>query len=239
MTGFGYRLSGPRRFELDPVGRVTAVQGNGWNEQYSYDHVGNISRADWSISLLNAADADVAGAREYSGTRITRAGNVRYEYDAQGRVVLRQHKRLSAKPLTWRYRWNTDDQLTAVVTPDGQEWRYHYDPLGRRVAKQRMAPDRRHVVESIDFTWDELVLAEQTRTVWQQAGPQSHTTAWLYEPGGHRPVAQVERTPLRDAPQQWIDEQFYAIVTDLVGSPAELVDGSGSIGWYSNTSLWG
>jgi RHS repeat-associated protein len=238
VTGIGDRLVGPRRFDLDPAGRVAVVQGHGWNERYSYDHAGNITRAEWSKSLHDA-DADAAGVREYSGTLITRAGSVRYEYDAQGRVVLRQHKRLSGRPLTWRYMWDADDQLTAVVTPDGQEWRYQYDPLGRRIAKQRMTPDGSHVIERVDFTWDEFVLAEQSHTVWRHAGPKAHTTAWIYEPGGHRPVAQVERGPVRDAPQQWIDEQFYAIVTDLVGGPAELVDAGGNIGWYSSTSLWG
>nr|WP_252883995.1 hypothetical protein [Streptomyces sp. HB202] len=46
---------------------------------------------------------DASGPREYAGTRITRAGRVRYEHDAQGRVILRQRSRPSRKPETWRY----------------------------------------------------------------------------------------------------------------------------------------
>lgn len=57
-------------------------------------------------------------------------------------------------------------------------------------------------------------------------------TVWDYEPGSFRPVAQHDRAPLRHAPQQWIDEQFYAIVTDLIGSPTELVDVHGRIAWF-------
>ncbi len=49
-----------------------------------------------------------------------------------------------------------DDQLTGLITPDGSEWRYRYDALGRRIARST-------------------------------------------------------------------DEQFYAIVTDLVGAPTELL----------------
>ncbi len=44
---------------------------------------------------------------------------MRYEHDAQGRVVLRQQKRLSHKPNTWRYYWDADDRLVGCLTPDG------------------------------------------------------------------------------------------------------------------------
>ncbi|MCZ9346616.1 RHS domain-containing protein, partial [Streptomyces sp. TRM76130] len=35
------------------------------------------------------------------------------------------------------------------------------------------------------------------------------------------------------------DERFYAIVTDLVGTPTELVDDTGTIAWRPHTTLWG
>ncbi|MCP2262650.1 RHS repeat-associated core domain-containing protein [Streptoalloteichus tenebrarius] len=54
-----------------------------------------------------------------------------------------------------------------------------------------------------------------------------------------RPLTQTERSPLRDAPQEWIDQRFYAIVTDLVGTPTELVDPAGNLAWHHRTTLWG
>ena len=96
--------------------------------------------------------------------RITRAGKVRYEHDAAGRITLRQKTRLSKKPDTWRYTWDTEDRLTSVTTPDGTRWRYLYDPLGRRTAKQRLGDDGETVVEQVDFTWDGHTLCEQTTT---------------------------------------------------------------------------
>jgi RHS repeat-associated protein len=36
-----------------------------------------------------------------------------------------------------------------------------------------------------------------------------------------------------------MDEEFYAIVTDLVGTPTELVDTSGSVVWRPRRTLWG
>ncbi|SDZ03239.1 RHS repeat-associated core domain-containing protein [Amycolatopsis xylanica] len=35
------------------------------------------------------------------------------------------------------------------------------------------------------------------------------------------------------------DERFYAIVTDLVGTPTELVDEYGNLAWFGQTTAWG
>lgn len=36
-----------------------------------------------------------------------------------------------------------------------------------------------------------------------------------------------------------IDERFFAIITDLAGTPTELVSESGDIVWHTRTTLWG
>ncbi len=139
--------------------------------------------------------------------------------------------------------WDGEDRLVAVTPPDGATWRYRYDPLGRRVAKQRLAPDGHTVAEQVDFTWDGALLAEQTHTTGP-GDPRARTTTWEWEPGSFRPLAQTERSPLpdavlRDAPQEWVDQRFYAIVTDLVGTPTEMVDPDGTLTWRPHTTLWG
>ncbi|KHF44043.1 RHS repeat-associated core domain-containing protein [Saccharomonospora viridis] len=241
LTGINDQLIGPRTFELDPAGRVTAVSGPGWSEHYAYGKSGNPTHATWP-TLPGSTDNNELGEREYNGTLIRRVGNVRYEHDAQGRVVLRQRKRLSRKPETWRYYWDDEDRLVEVLTPEGSRWRYRYDALGRRVAKQRLSPDGSHVLERIEFTWDGAVLAEQAHTVGVVEGSVPSTTrvtVWEYQPGTFRPLTQTERAPLRNAPQQWIDEQFYSIITDLVGTPTELINDQGGIAWFQRTTLWG
>ncbi|MDQ2706944.1 MAG: DUF6531 domain-containing protein [Actinomycetota bacterium] len=243
LTRIDDHISGTRRFTLDPTGQITTVQGSGSTERYSYDSAGNITNATWlAPPQTEALDAEAQGEREYSGTLIRRAGNVRYQHDAQGRITLRQQKRLSAKPQSWHYTWDHDDRLTAVTTPDKQHWHYHYDPLGRRIAKQHLAADNTTVVEQIDFTWDGVILAEQTHMNWRpeiSELPGSDTTVWNWEPNSFRPVTQTGRKSLRDAPQEWVDDAFYAIVSDLVGTPTELVDPDGDIAWRPNTTLWG
>ncbi|SDW83062.1 RHS repeat-associated core domain-containing protein [Saccharopolyspora shandongensis] len=235
------QLTGNRIFELDQSGRVAVVHGAGWTERYAYDVAGNVTSASWPAAD-NSPDFETLGDREYSGTLVRRAGKVRYEHDAQGRVVLRQQRRLSRKPETWRYFWDPDDRLIELLTPDGSRWRYRYDALGRRVAKQRLTADGSGVIEQIDFSWDGTILVEQSHA----AGTQNNAgfggtkvTTWNYAPGTFRPVTQTERSPLRNAPRQWIEEHFYSIITDIVGSPSELVNDQGGIAWFHRTSIWG
>jgi RHS repeat-associated protein len=44
---------------------------------------------------------------------------------------------------------------------------------------------------------------------------------------------------LADAPGEIIDSRFHAIVSDLVGTPTELVGPDGRVSWYHAESLWG
>ncbi|MFE0449799.1 putative T7SS-secreted protein [Streptomyces sp. NPDC058914] len=232
LTGVDDQLAGPRRFDLDAVGRVTAVHAANWTESYAYDAAGNQASASWPASHPGG---EATGDREYTGTRITRAGRVRYEHDALGRIVLRQKTRLSRKPDTWRYEWDTEDRLTSVTTPDGTHWRYAYDPLGRRTAKLRMAEDGETVVEQVLFTWDGATLCEQTTT----SSDLPHPVTLTWDHRGLQPIAQTERILAADAPQAEIDSRFFSIVTDLVGTPSELVDEQGEIAWRTRSTLWG
>ncbi|WP_240662795.1 RHS repeat-associated core domain-containing protein [Streptomyces sp. WAC 06738] len=61
--------------------------------------------------------------------------------------------------------------------------------------------------------------------------------SWEYD--GLHPLAQSERITGAEAPQDVIDERFFTIVTDLVGSPTELAGEDGSIAWHARSTLWG
>ncbi|MFF3166624.1 putative T7SS-secreted protein [Streptomyces sp. NPDC003273] len=232
LIGIDDQLGGSRSFDLDATGRVTAVQAANWSESYAYDAAGNQTQASWPKSH---AGQEAAGIRAYTGTRITRAGQVRYEHDTLGRIVLRQKTRLSRKPDTWRYEWDAEDRMTAVTTPDGARWRYAYDPLGRRTAKFRLAEDDATVLERVDFTWDGTTLCEQTTTA--PGLPRPVVLTWNHQ--GPHPIAQTERILACDASQEEIDSRFFAVVTDLVGAPGELVDEHGDIAWRTRSTLWG
>ncbi|MFH9209394.1 DUF6531 domain-containing protein [Streptomyces globisporus] len=217
---------GRKRLEVSGDGRVTGVTAENWSERYAYDEAGNQTSASWPGA------GDASGPREYAGTRITRAGRVRYEHDAQGRVILRQKTRLSRKPETWHYGWDAEDRLVLVTTPDGTRWRYLYDALGRRSAKQRLAEDGATVVEEVTFTWDGDTLCEQTTST--TGSPDSVALTWDHD--GVKPVTQVER---RLVDQAEVDSRFFAIITDLVGTPRELVDEQSEVAWRTRSALWG
>jgi RHS repeat-associated protein len=213
-----------QQIRLDRAGRPLTVTADGWIESYAYDQEGNQTSANWPEK---AGRAEARGERTYTGTRIQTAGATRYEYDAAGRMVLRQKRRLSRKPDTWRYEWDAEDRLISCVTPDGTLWRYTYDPLGRRTGKYRIAADG-SVAEAVRFTWDVTRLAEQTDTAT------GVILTWEHE--DHRPLTQLERRPRT---QEEYDSRFFSIVSDLVGTPTELVDEQGGIAWRSRATVWG
>ncbi|MEV4970004.1 putative T7SS-secreted protein [Streptomyces scopuliridis] len=232
LLGVDDRLRGDRRFDLDELGRVTAVHAPGWTERYAYDAAGNQIEASWPASHPGQ---ESIGARIYAGTRIIKAGDVRYEHDEQGRMVLRQKRRLSRKPETWRYAWDAEDRLTSVTTPDGTVWRYLYDPLGRRTAKQRIADNGMTVLDETTFTWDDTTVCEQTTS--GEGLPNPIALTWDHE--GMRPLTQTERVLQANSAQEPIDERFFSIVTDLIGTPTELVGEAGELAWQTRTTLWG
>ncbi|MGH3228207.1 MAG: RHS repeat-associated core domain-containing protein, partial [Streptosporangiaceae bacterium] len=240
LTGIDDLLVGARRFTLDDGGRITAVTGTRWAERYRYDPAGNVAAAQWSAPPPVAASgwlsADLQGPRERTGTLITGAGTVRYRHDRQGRVVSRHRTRISHPPAAWSYRWDADDRLTAVTTPDGSTWRYRYDPLGRRIAKQRFDPSGAPAEETT-FTWDGAVLAEESALA-QEVGRRRRLT-WDYRPGTFTALIQSEHLSASDAPQEAIDERFYAIIADQVGMPAELIAADGTVAGYQQHTLWG
>ncbi|WP_280433891.1 RHS repeat-associated core domain-containing protein [Nocardia carnea] len=210
-----------RTYDLDPLGRITAIAHNGAiTERYSYDHLGNITDARVPTEPPPSAHTNSAGpgrsradtspppTREDRRNLLIRDGRTRYHYDAAGRLVRKTTTRLSRKPDVWRFRYNAFDQLTDVWTPDHEWWHYTYDPLGRRSTKQHLAADGT-ILERIDYIWDGAHLIEQTGT--------TSTVRWQYRPGSHTPLTQTIE-------QAGVDREFCAVVTDLVGAPAELID---------------
>lgn len=217
------RLRGDRRFDLDPLGRVTGVTGPAHAEQYTYDALGNIARSTET------------GERQYDGLLLRSTGNTHYEYDDAGQLIRVLRRTLSGQRRSWTYTWNCLGQLVETQTPDGTRWRYVYDPLGRRRSKRRL-DEAGEMVEETRFDWDETRVAEQTTST---PHGEARVLTWDYEPGTYRPATQREQIWAGTADQRTYDQRFYAIVTDLVGTPAELVDADGGIAWHRTADLWG
>ncbi|QJS10814.1 RHS repeat protein [Streptomyces argyrophyllae] len=228
--------TGTRRFELDTSGRVTGVRAHGWSENYAYDPAGNVVRA-------TAPDHNTPDDREFEGTLVRSAGRTSYAHDAHGRLIRRTRRLLNGQSHTWTYEWNAEDRLTEVVGPDGDRWRYAYDPLGRRVSKHRVSKNGTDT-DRTEFTWEDSALAERTLS-------DGRVTTWDYAPGTHRPVAQTDHLPqgapdntsflarLANESDPGHRPQLHAVVTDGVGTPMELVSDAGELVWQHRTTLWG
>ncbi|WP_147472666.1 DUF6531 domain-containing protein [Streptomyces triticirhizae] len=242
-----------RHFDLDGSGRVHAVRdaGGAALESYAWDASGNVTDA-------------AAAPHEVRGTLLLRQGAFGHVHDAEGRVVERFRHTADGAVEVWRHAWNAENQLTELTTPDGTRWVYGYDPFGRRISKRRLAGDGSEV-ERVEYVWDDAVLAEQRIAVPGRAGgaglakgegPGSggepapggeRVTTWEWGPDGQRPVAQLDRigrpaagTGRGGIGQREIDERFHAIVSDLVGTPTELLTEDGTVAWRApRATLWG
>ncbi|MFD0374453.1 RHS repeat-associated core domain-containing protein [Streptomyces sp. NPDC127112] len=236
LTQIRELTAGTREFDLDPLGRVTGIRAHGWTETYAYDTTGNLTHA-------TAPAHQAPGDREFNGTLIQRADRTTYEHDTQGRLTRKTRKLLNGQRHTWTYSWNAEDRLVEAVTPEGDRWRYTYDPLGRRIAKHQVADDGT-VTDRTTFTWDGTRLAEQS-------APSGRVTTWDYAPDTHRLLTQTNHHPLvRDpggsllsklAEDTTVDyaAHFHAVVTDPAGTPTELVSSEGELVWQHRTTLWG
>jgi RHS repeat-associated protein len=231
VSAVGDLLRGARAYELTAAGRVAAVTGATWTERYAYDELGNLASSE------PGRESEESGARVHDGVLLRTAGRTSYEYDDHGRLVRSIRRTLSGQRREWTYTWDALGRLAALTTPDGASWQYAYDPLGRRIAKRRLDPADGAVLERVSFLWDGSDLAEQHREAAD--GAAVDVTTWDYRGGTVRPVAQTTRSWLADASDEVVDSRFYAIVTDLIGAPAELVTPDGRIAWYRTADLWG
>ncbi|SOD63648.1 RHS repeat-associated core domain-containing protein, partial [Streptomyces zhaozhouensis] len=216
LTGVTDTTDSITRYSLDAVGRITAVTTPVATERYVYDAAGN--------QLVSPQ-----GEHDYDGSRVAQAGATRFSYDGAGRTVLRVKTRISRKPDTWQYTWDEEDRLTAVRTPDGAIWRYRYDPLGRRIEKEQLNEQGERTAR-VSFAWSGTELVEQSGT----HGCSDRETVLTWDYLGQRPVTQSETSTERES-----DKRFYAIVTDLIGTPTELVDTTGNVAWRSQNCVLG
>ncbi len=242
---FGYRLdgavasigrdhAGSRRLDLDTSGRVTGVHAVDWTDSYVYDASGNVASSSCpgvSAGGWTPSD-DHAESREYSGTLIHRSGGFSYQHDGQGRMVVRSRKRISREPETWHFAYDSSDRLVDATSAE-RRWSYTYDAFGRRISKQRVDRDGL-VVERVDFSWDGDRLIEQSRDTGIRP---VETTTWEYLPGSWTPIAQTVNRAGGDP----ADVEFYAVVSDMIGKPTELMTPDGArVAWRDGEStLWG
>ena len=219
------------------------MRGPAGDERYGYDPSGNLTHATWPTPG-DDPDPGPRGPRTYTGTLITRAGNTTYTHDRAGRLTRRHQRLLSGKTRTWTYTWDAHNHLTDVRTPDGTRLALHLRPPrppNSQATPHRpahAAPDRTHR--------DRADPVHLGRPHPRRNPPHPHrtVTTFDYQPGTFTPLTQRTHTHPTDKDdnhpdQTWYDERFHAIITDLVGTPTELITPDGQITRQPATTLWG
>ncbi|WP_257203481.1 hypothetical protein [Corynebacterium cystitidis] len=213
--------------------------------------------AGTGVSSVSSASSGLDAQVEFAGTMPTRVGRTTYTYDKAGRVVQTVTKRVSRKPLVRRFYYATSGQPIGFDSSDqsGVGYRYVYDGLGRRVAKEQIDTTTGEVTGRTVFghVGDQLV-AEQT-TVGKDAG---RGFVWVQDPATGEITGQITLTNgkaggvagggadgagrggVRDWDQDRVDAEFFSLVGDLVGAPHEIVDPvSGEVVGRATQTLYG
>jgi RHS repeat-associated protein len=230
-TRFGWDAAGSlvrRRWQArgGAAGRYTDQRG----AQYRYDRRDHLLSAqdeegtrrwryDAAGSLLAPQEENILHNRP------GHSGEARCRYDGFGRLAERTDRRRNR---TERFYYDDEHRLVRVAFsghPDYREARYRYDALGRRTGKTLTRHDGRE--EETGFLWCGLRLYGER----SEASPETGTL-YIYNEGGHEPVARAER-------QAGGGYRLYWYRTALNGLPESLHDRTGRAVWRGRCDEWG
>ncbi|WP_232370354.1 RHS repeat-associated core domain-containing protein [Xenorhabdus lircayensis] len=236
---------GQTRYRYNQNDQIVNAEFNGrlpYEEQFRYDPNGNLSQH----VLVDAKGAIEQIEQHQQAGRVIKRGNVTYRYDDNGRQVEKTEHRDGFRPQVWRYRWDTQNQLTHCETPDGSRWHYRYDAFGRRIRKLKVhdgklaAANRQRWLEGkpdltakpdaimgYDYLWSGNQLVEETPLYADGTPAYDCSICWLYQPGALVPSARYEKGRL------------HYIVSDHQGTPREILSESGKLVWASRLTTWG
>ena len=226
-----------RRWSYGPLGRLAAhVDGRFGQTEYRYDGLGRLAEERRAASS-RAFEYDIVG----SLTGIHENGNVSTPWTlGRGDVLLRtpnalfendilRHRKSKVRCRDHRptgerteYSWDALGRLRQVILPSGERVRFFYDAFGRRVRKEihppdgppplgeppRMVPPPR----TVEYLWDGNVLAaeiDSARGTRVYACIPEHFTPVLHEDDG----------------------RVLYYVTDMLGTPKDLLDATGAVVW--------
>jgi len=139
------------RSQLAPAAHWSRLQRDELDETFAWDKAANAVPCDRST-----APGLTLHAGRVENNRVMLWQDIRYQYDAHGRMVSKQ----AGKRSHMRLAWNCEHQLIASTTERAglstQRCQYHYDALGRRIAKS-------DGFATTWFTWDGLRMVQEER----------------------------------------------------------------------------
>jgi YD repeat-containing protein len=199
---------------------------DGREVRYRYDALGRIERRD-------VAGATTHFAYDPLGRLLERQhparGDLRYEYDAQGRLVTKREGQGEAERV-WRYGWNGAGLLASVEAPDGLAVAFTYDVFARRIDKHVWRAGR--LEREVHYAWRGDVLVYEERLEHGSAGVRRVVCTYPTVPGALVPFAQRETRGDRRGPVEHL-------LAESTGLPTAVVNGDGRAMRLLESGLYG
>ena len=274
LTTITDQLRGTTSFTVDAIGRATSAtrtpntnpsnpseQGTtpthtparaGAPAQSGGATSGVSAQENYSFTPAGVLASTTDGVIDYHNTLPVKVGRTTYTYDAAGRITRTVTKRLSKKPLVHHFFYATGEQPIGFTSSDEPTvgYRYTYDGLGRRVAKDTINTTTGEVTHRDVFTHTGNQLAAVTTTV-DTTDPAcvGEGYVWTIDPATGETHGQItltsgtNQTPVNPAAgwsQARVDATFYALVCDLAGAPQELINTTtGTVEGHTTQTLYG
>ncbi|AMP99532.1 Rhs family protein [Pedobacter cryoconitis] len=207
--------------------RLAKIQDSGTGEkQFLYDVCGNLSEVIYGDGTMEFRVPDVVGNvyerpggkdRKYGiGGKLMASENARYSYDMEGNLIEKNERNGDL----WVYSWNSAGMLETVLRPDGDEVRFQYDALGRRIYKQY----RKTIT---NYIWDgNKPLHEWKEFSTKDSNPDDIIT-WVFEAHNFAPMAKIK------------GDKKYSIITDHLGTPIQGYNENGLLIWERELDTYG
>lgn len=187
--------------------RSSYSSSGGRQEQFNYDPAANL------LDGINNSSVRYNQLLKYQDKR--------YRYDGFGRLI----EKVSSARGIQHFHYDAEHRLVEVRTLHaGRETcvRMHYDPLGRRVAKEQYDV-RGLLLGRTDFLWDGLRLLHERRN--------GRSSLYLYADSGHEPLARVDGSGTHQSVLHFHNH--------LNGLPYRQTDEDGQTQWEATYRVWG
>ena len=185
--------------------------------------------------------ADKAHTASVKDNRIKAYDGAEYYYDTFGNLTFMSLPDGSSRTLSYDLK---DRLVLAEIWREGGKeiWRYEYDALDRRIAKEQVEVGEEHRPAADEKGRLKTVPGSRIEFVWdgshllQEIHPHGSYTYVYTDQDSYEPLAQI---------CEWEDEagetrrQTNYFHCDQIGLPREMTDGEGRLLWFGNYGGWG
>ncbi|CAD6514290.1 RHS repeat-associated core domain-containing protein [Paraburkholderia sabiae] len=246
------RQDGHTAYDYDASGNLVIRSDSRLGEdRYRYDPLGRILAHTDPAGRLRHFAYDAHGDRFSShssaqGRVLQHDDGAQWRLDKAGQLVERTGRETGVQ----RLEWDAFGRLECFQNTRNECWRYHYDALGRRLAKaaaevRRGIPGVEHCERGAQtwFLWDGDALVGELRScaddiARSQTDPSAEAKFFVYHLDSFEPLAMQVLSRVDDenvAPET----QVYYYQNDPNGAPVRLRSIAGSVAWEAHYNVTG